>query len=150
MKGHVLTEALPVTDYPTVAIFRRGENQTVLQSELRRLLFSELENFLRSEGDLQGLRFGSHKNATEVSTSTPTNNSSDVQTLDCDQYPEKYVVSINLTTHYNDILDVVPNFMSLNPICLKQYVMLSTVKYQEATPIFLDRICLHSTILSIC
>lgn len=87
MKDHVLAEALHITDYPAVAVFKRGENQPVLQSELRRLLFSELENYIRSQGDLQGLSFGSRKNVTD--TPAPTNNVTEVVVNDCDKDPEK-------------------------------------------------------------
>ncbi|CAD5229762.1 unnamed protein product [Bursaphelenchus okinawaensis] len=59
-KGHPLTEALHISDYPTVAIFKRGEHEPIMQAELRRLLFNEIEEYLGKEGHIAGLRFGSH------------------------------------------------------------------------------------------
>ncbi|KAI6209935.1 Sulfhydryl oxidase [Aphelenchoides besseyi] len=87
LKGHALVDALQIVDYPTVAVFRRGEQEPILQSELRRLLLSELENHLRSEGDLNDLRFSSQKNATE-NMEPPKANVTEILE-DCEENPEK-------------------------------------------------------------
>jgi hypothetical protein len=65
LKDHPLVDALHVTDFPTLAIFRRGERTPVLVAELRRLLLNELEDYLReetSENIKRVLTFGSRKN----------------------------------------------------------------------------------------
>jgi len=64
LKTHPLVDALHVTDFPTLAIFRRGERVPVMVAELRRLLLNELEVYLRMETDdiRRGLTFASRKN----------------------------------------------------------------------------------------
>uniref|UniRef100_A0A915A6K8 Sulfhydryl oxidase n=2 Tax=Parascaris univalens TaxID=6257 RepID=A0A915A6K8_PARUN len=49
LKSHPLVDALHLTDFPTMAIYRRGERGPVLTAEIRRLLFGEIERFLKKD-----------------------------------------------------------------------------------------------------
>ncbi|CAD6187199.1 unnamed protein product [Caenorhabditis auriculariae] len=75
LKSHPLVEALKITDFPSLAIFKRGERKPVMVAELRRLLLREIEGFLEkpSDNELQKIQFSSRKN----------------KTMDCKADPEK-------------------------------------------------------------
>ncbi|CAB3399739.1 unnamed protein product [Caenorhabditis bovis] len=64
LKSHPLAEALKITDFPSLAIFKRGERKPVLVAELRRLLLREINGFLGKPSDhnLQSIHFSSRKN----------------------------------------------------------------------------------------
>ena len=64
LKGHPLVDALHINDFPTLAVFRRGERTPVLIAELRRLLLTELEEFLTNDQDNKDVAFSSRKNKT--------------------------------------------------------------------------------------
>ncbi|CCD61191.1 Sulfhydryl oxidase [Caenorhabditis elegans] len=74
LKSHPLAEALKITDFPSLAIFKRGERKPVLIAELRRLLLREIDQFLGKPTDnhLQTIHFSSRKN----------------KTIDCNKNPE--------------------------------------------------------------
>ncbi|KAE9554184.1 hypothetical protein FO519_002605 [Halicephalobus sp. NKZ332] len=74
LKGHPLVDALHINDFPTLAVFRRGERTPVLIAELRRLLLAELEEFLTNDPENKELAFSSRKNKT---------------TNICNEHPEK-------------------------------------------------------------
>uniref|UniRef100_A0A1I8A1G4 Sulfhydryl oxidase n=1 Tax=Steinernema glaseri TaxID=37863 RepID=A0A1I8A1G4_9BILA len=74
LKSHPLVDALHINDFPTLAVFKRGERVPVLIAELRRLLFTELEEYLRNDDQVREFAFSSRKNRTSSS---------------CDVEPEK-------------------------------------------------------------
>ncbi|PAV78067.1 hypothetical protein WR25_09263 [Diploscapter pachys] len=86
LRNHPLVEALHITDFPSLAIFKRGEKKPVLVAELRRLLLREVEDFLGGppvKNEVQSsMQFSSRKNKT---------------TVDCEKQPEvcrdRYYVS---------------------------------------------------------
>ncbi|CAD5233476.1 unnamed protein product [Bursaphelenchus xylophilus] len=69
-KGHPLTEALHISDYPTIAVYKRGEHEPIMQAELRRLLFNEIEEYLGKEGHIAGMKFSSHPHNRTVQTAS--------------------------------------------------------------------------------
>uniref|UniRef100_A0AC35G3C9 Sulfhydryl oxidase n=1 Tax=Panagrolaimus sp. PS1159 TaxID=55785 RepID=A0AC35G3C9_9BILA len=71
LKTHPLVDALHITDFPTLAVFRRGERTPVLIAELRRLLLNELEEFLHNERENNDVVFNSRKNMTNICTENP-------------------------------------------------------------------------------
>lgn len=77
LRSHPLVDALHITDFPTLAIFKRGERVPVLIAELRRLLLSEIENYIQGEKDAVDVHFSSRRNRTKEATN-------------CDLEPEKY------------------------------------------------------------
>ncbi|KAI1703457.1 erv1 / alr family domain-containing protein [Ditylenchus destructor] len=85
LKGHPLADALHINDFPTLAIFKRGERVPSLIAELRRLLLNELESFLRTESEdkAKGLTFGSRKSQ-HANSSAPTA----IENI-CSREPEK-------------------------------------------------------------
>ncbi|KAL6722886.1 hypothetical protein Aduo_017959 [Ancylostoma duodenale] len=73
LRNHPLADALHLTDFPSLAIFKRGEKKPILVAELRRLLLTELENFLKDESDpsRQTVQFHSRKNKTNPCDADP-------------------------------------------------------------------------------
>lgn len=93
LRNHPLADALHLTDFPSLAIFKRGEKKPILVAEsvlwtfnsiqaikddlhisrLRRLLLTELENFLKDESDpsRQVVQFHSRKNKTNPCDADP-------------------------------------------------------------------------------
>uniref|UniRef100_A0A914C3Z0 Sulfhydryl oxidase n=1 Tax=Acrobeloides nanus TaxID=290746 RepID=A0A914C3Z0_9BILA len=72
-KSHPLVDALHINDFPTLAVFRRGERVPVLIAELRRLLLSELEEYLRNENNFRerDIAFSSRRNRTDICAANP-------------------------------------------------------------------------------
>uniref|UniRef100_A0AC34QV21 Sulfhydryl oxidase n=1 Tax=Panagrolaimus sp. JU765 TaxID=591449 RepID=A0AC34QV21_9BILA len=64
LKGHPLVDALHINDFPTLAVFRRGERTPVMVAELRRLLLHELEEFMTNENPDKDVVYSSRKNKT--------------------------------------------------------------------------------------
>ncbi|KHN70952.1 Sulfhydryl oxidase 2 [Toxocara canis] len=83
LKSHPLVDALHITDFPTMAVYKRGERGPAFTVELRRLLFSELEIFL-------------DKNNQQTTKSFMTSNANR-SSISCELYPEicrsRYYVS---------------------------------------------------------
>ncbi|EYC33929.1 hypothetical protein Y032_0001g170 [Ancylostoma ceylanicum] len=73
LRNHPLADALHLTDFPSLAIFKRGEKKPILVAELRRLLLTELENFLKDDSDpsRQTVQFHSRKNRTNPCDADP-------------------------------------------------------------------------------
>uniref|UniRef100_A0A7E4VGU2 Sulfhydryl oxidase n=1 Tax=Panagrellus redivivus TaxID=6233 RepID=A0A7E4VGU2_PANRE len=72
LKGHPLVDALHITDFPTLAVFRRGDRTPVLVAELRRLLLSELEEFLHAtDEETKNPSFAIGKNKTNSCFENP-------------------------------------------------------------------------------
>ncbi|VDL70238.1 unnamed protein product [Nippostrongylus brasiliensis] len=51
LKNHPLADALRLTDFPSIAIFKRADKKPTLVLELRRLLLVELESFITGEAE---------------------------------------------------------------------------------------------------
>ncbi|PIO73096.1 hypothetical protein TELCIR_04947 [Teladorsagia circumcincta] len=51
LKNHPLADALRLTDFPSLAIFKRADKKPILVVELRRLLLAELEGFLSGSAE---------------------------------------------------------------------------------------------------
>ncbi|TKR80704.1 hypothetical protein L596_014733 [Steinernema carpocapsae] len=70
LRSHPLVDALHINDFPTLAVFKRGERVPVLIAELRRLLLTELEEYLRNDDQVHEFAFSSRKNRTSTSCDT--------------------------------------------------------------------------------
>lgn len=64
LKGHPLVDALHINDFPTLAVFKRGDRTPVMIAELRRLLLHELEEFMTNDNSDKDLAYSSRKNKT--------------------------------------------------------------------------------------
>ncbi|KAE9418066.1 hypothetical protein Angca_005187, partial [Angiostrongylus cantonensis] len=66
LRNHPLADALHLTDFPSLVIFKRGEKKPNVVSELRRLLLSELKNFMNGTAylSMKSAQFHSRKNRT--------------------------------------------------------------------------------------
>ncbi|KAK6033329.1 thioredoxin [Ostertagia ostertagi] len=73
LKNHPLADALRLTDFPSLAIFKRADKKPILVVELRRLLLAELEGFLsgRPEAAVPTVQFHSRKNRTNPCDADP-------------------------------------------------------------------------------
>ncbi|KAK5972587.1 Sulfhydryl oxidase [Trichostrongylus colubriformis] len=72
LKNHPLADALRLTDFPSLAIFKRADKKPILVVELRRLLLAELEGFLSSDPETtQSVQFHSRKNKTNPCDKDP-------------------------------------------------------------------------------
>nr|CDJ92431.1 Thioredoxin and Erv1 Alr domain containing protein [Haemonchus contortus] len=72
LKNHPLADALRLTDFPSLAIFKRADKKPILVVELRRLLLAELEGFLsNADSEQQSARFHSRKNKTSPCNADP-------------------------------------------------------------------------------
>ncbi|VDP03929.1 unnamed protein product [Heligmosomoides polygyrus] len=73
LKNHPLADALRLTDFPSIAIFKRADKKPILVVELRRLLLAELETFLNAEADSarQPALFHSRKNKSNTCAENP-------------------------------------------------------------------------------
>ncbi|VDK54403.1 unnamed protein product [Anisakis simplex] len=90
LKSHPLVEALHIKDFPAMAIYKRGERRPILNAELRRMLFNELEMFLSQSAP-------QHFQKQLLSNEVHSNFSS----IDCDLQPE-----ICRTRYYVSELDI--------------------------------------------
>ncbi|KAF8386788.1 hypothetical protein PRIPAC_75930 [Pristionchus pacificus] len=73
LKNHPLVEALHLTDFPSLVIFKKGQRVPVVQAELRRLLLNEMEQFLHAEKEQSEVevQFTARKNASEECINEP-------------------------------------------------------------------------------
>lgn len=49
LKSHALVEALHITEFPSIAIFKRGEKTPIRITDLRKLLFKSVSDFMTEE-----------------------------------------------------------------------------------------------------